>query len=358
LYFAVFGFDRSGLMDNNALRSMPRPLRIEFPGAVYHIMARGNQGNPVFADDQDRRRFLETLAETSEKTGWRVHAYVLMGNHYHLLAETPEPNLVAGMKWLQGTYTQRYNWRHQLHGYLFQGRYKAIPVQADNDGYLETVSTYIHLNPARAGLVQIGREPLRTYAWSSYPWYLAPANKGPEWLCRQRVLGSLHLKSPKGYEAYIESRALELGLKAGQRELEHKWKALRRGWYVGNDGFLDKLRVRLGRRLRPAKRDSHSGGANKEHGRLAAEQMLREALDALHLAEADLDEMRKGAPEKKVIAWWLRKRTTMSLAWISDRLRMGHPATVSHAVSQAKRGGNRGLERLKREVERLERPVQ
>ncbi|MGA2751702.1 MAG: hypothetical protein ABSG59_23300 [Verrucomicrobiota bacterium] len=139
---------------------------------------------------------------------------------------------------------------------------------------------------------------------------------------------------------------------------EEKWKALRRGWYVGNDGFLGKSRVRLGRRLRPAKRDSHSGGARKEQWRLAAEQMLREALDALQLAEADLDEMGKEAPEKKVIAWWLRKRTTMSLACISDRLRMGHPATVSHAVSQAKRGGNRGLERLKREVERLERPVQ
>ena len=107
---------------------MARALRIEYPGAVYHVMARGNQGGPVFADDLDRRRWLETLAEGCEKTGWQVHAYVLMGNHYHLLVETPEGNLVAGMKWLQGTYTQRYNGRHGIFGHLFQGRYKALVV--------------------------------------------------------------------------------------------------------------------------------------------------------------------------------------------------------------------------------------
>ena len=87
---------------------MARPLRIEFAGATYHVMARGNQGRPIFEDDQDRRRFLETLGQACAKSGWRIHAWVLMGNHYHLLVETPEANLVTGMKWLQGTYTQRY----------------------------------------------------------------------------------------------------------------------------------------------------------------------------------------------------------------------------------------------------------
>ena len=86
---------------------MARPLRIEYPGAVYHVMARGNQRQAIFRDDADRQRFMATLGEACQKTGWRVHAFVLMGNHYHLLLETPEANLVAGMKWLQGTYTQR-----------------------------------------------------------------------------------------------------------------------------------------------------------------------------------------------------------------------------------------------------------
>ena len=109
---------------------MARPLRIEYAGAVYHVMARGNQGQAVFRDDHDRRRFLDVLGEASGKTGWRVHAYVLMGNHYHLLLETPEGNLAAGMKWLQGTYTQRFNSRHEVFGHLFQGRYKALGLRA------------------------------------------------------------------------------------------------------------------------------------------------------------------------------------------------------------------------------------
>ena len=117
-------------------------------------MARGNQGQVVFRDDRDRKRFLATLGEACGKTGWIVHAYVLMGNHYHLLIQTPEGNLVAGMKWLQGTYTQRFNRRHGVSGHLFQGRYKAVVVEAENAGYWEVVSTYIHLNPARAGLIR------------------------------------------------------------------------------------------------------------------------------------------------------------------------------------------------------------
>lgn len=123
---------------------MARPLRIEYPGAMYHVMARGHQGRAIFEDDRDRRRFLETLGEACGKTGWRVHTYLLMGNHYHLLLQTPEANLVAGMKWLQGTYTQRFNGRHQVFGHLFQGRYKAVPVEAANAGYVEAVSTYVH----------------------------------------------------------------------------------------------------------------------------------------------------------------------------------------------------------------------
>ena len=135
---------------------MARPIRIQYPGAVYHVMARGNHGQAIFQDDADRQRFLETLGEACEKTGWRIHAYVLMGNHYHLLVETPEGNLVAGMKWVQGAYTQRYNGRHKLFGHLFQGRYKAVPVEGGDAIILQVVSTYIHLNPARAGLITGG----------------------------------------------------------------------------------------------------------------------------------------------------------------------------------------------------------
>ena len=122
---------------------MARQPRIEFEGAAYHVMSRGNHGEDVFLGDDDRRIFLDTLEEACSKTNWEVHAFVLMSNHYHLLLITPEANLVAGMKWFQGTYSQRFNARHGLSGHLFQGRYKAIPVDPDEPEYFRRLSTYI-----------------------------------------------------------------------------------------------------------------------------------------------------------------------------------------------------------------------
>src|SRR6266404_667435 len=102
---------------------MARKLRIQYAGAIYHVMNRGDRSDPIFEGDQDRHRLLEALGQACEKTGWQVHAYCLMSNHFHLVIETPQPNLVAGMKWLLGTYTSRYNRRHKEFGHLFSGRY-------------------------------------------------------------------------------------------------------------------------------------------------------------------------------------------------------------------------------------------
>ena len=172
---------------------MPRALRVEYAGAHYHAMCRGNNGREIFLDDDGRRLFLSTLDEVCQQTGWLIHAHVLMSNHYHLLLETPEANLVAGMKWFQGTYTQRFNAMFKRRGHLFQGRYKAIPIATDpHDGGLEhfrEVSTYIHLNPFRAKLCGEGlASPLQAYAWSSYPAYCGLARKRPAWLVREKVL--------------------------------------------------------------------------------------------------------------------------------------------------------------------------
>lgn len=338
---------------------MARPIRLEYPGAMYHVMARGNQGHPIFRDDQDRRCFLETLAEAHHKTGWRVHAYVLMGNHYHLLLETPEGNLVAGMKWLQGTYTQRYNRRHGVWGHLFQGRYRAVVVDGEKD-YLQVVSTYIHLNPARAGLIEFGRERLKSYRWSSYPWYVNGAGQGPAWLCRERVMGSLGLGplAGKGYEAYIESRVLELASKAGRKEMEKEWQALRRGWFVGGKGFAEKLQERMDLAVQGRRRESHSGAAKGEHDQAAAEKHLAAALKLLGLSREDLGKLPKGAPVKVAVAWWLRKRTTVSLRWAGERLGMGHYTRVTQAVSRMKRRPGRRLKQIKQDLLRLEGTIE
>src|SRR5438132_664548 len=115
-----------GLPDRILPHAMVRKLRIQYPGAVYHVLNRGDRREGIFHDDADRQRFIETLGEACGKTGWQVHAYCLMPNHFHLVLETPQPNLVAGMKWFLGTYTGRFNRRHKLFGHLFSGRYKAL----------------------------------------------------------------------------------------------------------------------------------------------------------------------------------------------------------------------------------------
>ena len=149
---------------------MARKTRIEFPGAIYHVLDRGDRREAIYGDDEDRRSFLATLEAACQRTGWRVHAYVLMSNHYHFMLETPEPNLVAGMRWFQATWTMRFNRRHHLRGHVLQGRYKAVIVDPGASGYFAALGDYIHLNPVRARIVRLS-DRLFDYAWSSYPAY-------------------------------------------------------------------------------------------------------------------------------------------------------------------------------------------
>src|SRR5712671_7492056 len=160
---------------------MPRQLRIEYSGAIYHLINRGDRREDIFKDDYDRDRFLSTLGEACKKTGWQVHAYCLMRNHFHLVIETPLINLVAGMKWFLGTYTSRFNRKHKLFGHLFSGRYKSLIVDASGNGYLKTVCDYVHLNPTRAKLLS-AEQPMSDYRWSSWPEYLKCPGQRPDWL--------------------------------------------------------------------------------------------------------------------------------------------------------------------------------
>ena len=160
---------------------MARKHRIQYEGAICHVMNRGDRREPIFRDDRDRTVFLETLGASCGRTGWEVHALCLMPNHFHGVIETPQPNLVEGMKWLLGVFTRRFNLRHKLVGHLFSGRYKALVVDGSGDGYLKTVCDYVHLNPARAGLLRAD-QPLREYRWSSWPQYLKGPRRRWPWL--------------------------------------------------------------------------------------------------------------------------------------------------------------------------------
>src|SRR5574337_356048 len=163
---------------------MARPLRIEFPGALYHVTARGNARQDIFLDDEDRRRFLGVLTHVVSRFHLRMHAYCLMDNHFHLVVETPKGNLSNAMRQLNGVYTQAFNRRYGQVGHVLQGRFKAILV--DRDSYLLEVCRYVELNPVRAGLI----EQVEAWAWSSYAAHVGLA-AAPPWLDTSALHGFL-----------------------------------------------------------------------------------------------------------------------------------------------------------------------
>ncbi len=309
---------------------MPRKPRVEFEGAVYHIMSRGNRGDAIFRDDRDYEIFLDTLDEACSRTGWRIHAFVLMGNHYHLLLETPESNLVAGMKWMQGTYTQRFNSRHKLWGHLLQGRYKALLVDGARGDYFSTVASYIHLNPARAKLFDLEKGKLADYRWSSYPLYFKPS-KRPDWLEVGRALGGIGLVDAaagrRQYREYMRKRVLEIALSGQPMDVDESWAKIRRGWCFGGDAFRDEMLERI--ESLSGKRESFSGAQVRLHDEREAELLLVEGLKVLGVSEGRLLELRKGAEEKALLAWLVRRNSVVSNAWIADRLGMGRADCLS-----------------------------
>ena len=209
---------------------MARPLRIEFPGAHYHVMSRGNDRRPIARDDADREKWIDWLRRAVETYGWRLHAFVLMGNHHHLFVETPEPNLSAGMQFLNGSYTSYFNRRHRRVGHLLQGRFKAQLVE--QQGYYQEVSRYIHLNPVRAELV----ERPQAYRFSSYPGYHWTARALP-WVTYAGVLGEFGREASKARAAY--RRFVAAGVKQPPRS---PFSEAIHGLVLGSESFLSRVR--------------------------------------------------------------------------------------------------------------------
>ena len=207
---------------------MARKLRIQYPGALYHVINRGNYRRDLFVNVGEAKSFIETVREATERMGWRVHAYVLMRNHYHLALETPEPNLAEGMHWLQGTWANRFNRFRKENGQLFQGRYRSILVE--NIATMAKVVDYIHLNPVRAKIVP--PELVKAYRWSS----LAGIVKEEAWVKGDGWRGEGRFKDNesegKAYEAYL----IEVGRdEKGWEKLGIK--GLSRGWALGSSGW-------------------------------------------------------------------------------------------------------------------------
>lgn len=303
---------------------MARKLRVEYAGAIYHVMSRGDRREPIFKDDFDRQRFIDTLGEACLKTNWRVHAYCLMPNHFHLVMETPQPNLVAGMKWLLGVYTSRFNRRHKLSGHLFSGRYKSLIVDGSGTGYLKTVCDYVHLNPVRARILGDERR-LESHAWSSYPLYLQASSRRPAWLRTDRLFGEWALPADSAAGRRVFAAQME-ARRAGERD--HDYKPLRRGWFLGDKTFRKELLAQMTER----RGEWHYGEELQESAEARAEGIIANALKRKVWTEQVLTERRKGDAFKVGLAKRLRAETTMKLNWIAQRLHMGTRGYLAHLL--------------------------
>ena len=210
---------------------MTRPLRIEFPGAIYHVTSRGNARRKIFLDDEDKRCFLSTLAWVVERFGWICHTYCLMDNHFHLMLETPQPNLSRGMRQLNGVYTQRFNRRHRKVGHLFQGRFKAILVERDS--YLLELCRYVVLNPVRA---KMAKRP-QDYVWSSYRATMGQESI-PSGLSTDWILGQFAKTKQAARRRYANFVLAGVGQSS-------PWEELKGQVLLGGDSFVENLALKL-----------------------------------------------------------------------------------------------------------------
>ena len=207
---------------------MARPLRIEYPGALYHVTSRGNARQKIFRNDKDRRYFVELLSSITDRFQWLCYAYCLMGNHYHLVIETREANLAKGMRQLNGVYTQKCNWRYHKTGHIFQGRYKAIIV--DRDPYLLELCRYVVLNPVRAHAT----EKTEDWKWSSYR-ATAGIDDVPPFLTTDRLLAQFSTTRKRALELYRIFVAEGISGTS-------PWEELKGQVYLGDEHFMEKVK--------------------------------------------------------------------------------------------------------------------
>lgn len=330
---------------------MARSLRIEFPGAFYHVMARGNRRATIFHDEDDHLFFLKSLGDACRRTGWRVHAWVLMGNHYHLMIETPEANLVAGMGWLQNTFTRRYNVRHRAWGRVFGDRYKAVLLEGEDPWHYQTLMDYIHLNPVRARLVR----PRDGQSVADYPWssvaggYALPPARRPPWLAAGDGLRAFdcadHPAGRRRWAERLDRRAADetvrsCGVPELPEEVDARRSHLRKGWFWGTPAFAERMRELAEQAGKAKKRVSRAFQRTPQslaHDVEQAEKWLAAGLETSGLTQDDLARTKGSDPRKLALADLLWSRTVVSQEWIARELAMRSAANVSQQLRRLDR---------------------
>ena len=324
---------------------MARKLRLEYAGAMYHVINRGNYRAAIFAEEGARQAFMGCLVEACAKAGWVLHAYVLMSNHYHLALETPQGNLVEGMRWLQSTFANRFNRFRGENGHVFQGRYKALVVESGKE--LGAVAHYIHLNPVRAKIVSMER--LAEYPDSSFAALMAP-KKRPRCLQVKTYLqaaGKL-ADTAAGRRKYVKYLVWLSENEPAQKQLN--FESISKDWALGGKAF--KMSLIKDHRVKLAQL-----GAKEASTREARELLWLEALNAamskLGKTATDIARDKKAAPWKVAIAAQLKSASTVTNVWLAEQLRMGAPDGVSRYVGELRRGQRREADRLIRKVKSI-----
>lgn len=312
---------------------MARPLRLEFPGAVYHVMARGLERSAIFRGDEDRRKFLALLGSVGRDLRWQVHGYCLMGNHYHLLLETPEEGLSRGMRALNGRYAQWFNWRHRRRGHMLEGRFRSVLVQKQS--HLLELHRYVVLNPVRAGLVERAGD----WKWSSYR-ATAGLGEAPEWLEVDWTLGQFARSRAAARSAF--RRFVAEGKASGETIDEFG-----RGGLLGDEQFVRGIQKRLeGKRISDEiplryRRQARSFGIDEIRGAVArAWRVPQEALAR-----------RRGGDEKKAAIYLARKLTGLGGREVGAAFGV-KPARVSNVITEIE---SKPSSPLARRIERLRR---
>jgi putative transposase len=258
-----------------------------------------------------------------------------MKTHYHLLLETPRGNLVEGMKWLQGTFSQRYNAIRKQCGHVFAGRYKAKLVDED-PAYFGSAGLYILLNPVDAGLIDLRTGKLEDYEWSAYGSYLKPSSKRPKWLETKRLMTSCGIASDtlygrRAFGDYVRSRGLAVQLKNLNQADEKAWKAMERGWVHGSKNYRESM-TRLLEDRDAGQIMTTEKEQRRDIGQSAANKALEKGLRVCGLKKNELALMRKGEERKLLLAGWVRKHFPVSARWCASQLHMGHVSTVARAT--------------------------
>ncbi len=314
---------------------MARKLRLEFAGACYHVINRGNYRRDLFAASGAAESFYHCLDQACQRFRWLVHAFVIMRNHFHLALETPEPNLSDGMKWLQGTWAHRFNRFWQETGRPFQGRFKAGHLEPGHA--LAQAAHYIHLNPVRAGIVSV--EKVGAYPWSSLAFF--PRSRRPAWLEASTLLHESGGLADTGagwrsYGSFLGGLFEEDPLFRQQRSAQ-----LLRGWAIGSAPFRAELRTKLRQAAQHRSRFELLGADRVAvlHARTEWwEDRLRTLAESRAIDLAALPRP-KSAREKLVLAAAMKDTTSVSLAWLAQRLQMGAPDSVASLLSRFRSSG-------------------